>query len=305
MQIVERIFIILLALIPGNLVVNAQELDARVTVNHSKIQGTNSSVFDDLEKNVNDFLNTRRWTGQQYADNERISCTFNITVNKYDDARGDFSCSLLLMVTRPVFNSSYTTVEYSVKDEDFDFTYHEFDKLEFRVDQINNALTALLGYYAYLIIGIDNDTMSPLGGTECLKTALDIANSAQGLANSGKGWKTSGNDRNRYVLINDMLDGSMEPFRKMQYTYYREGLDTMAENAEKGREKITEAIKLLGEAHNNKRLSKLPQLFTEYKRDELVGIYQGQGKAQEKEALYNLLSNINASYNTYWRNLSK
>jgi len=235
--------------------------------------------------------------------NERINCSFNITINKYDDARGSFTASLLLMVIRPVYNSSYTTVEYSVKDENFDFTYHEFDKLDFRVDQINNDLTAMLGYYAYFIIGIDNDTMSPEGGTDFFKTALDIANSAQGL--NGKGWKTTGNDRNRYAIINDMLDGSMEPFRKMQYTYHREGLDVMAGNAENGRNKITEAIKFLGEAHNNKRLSKLPQLFTEYKRDELVNIYQGQGKPQEKESLYNLLSNINASYNTYWRNLSK
>ena len=148
----------------------AQELDARVTVNHSKVQGTNTSVFDDLEKNITEFLNNRRWTGQQYEENERINCSFNITINKYDDARGSFTGSLLLMVIRPVYNSSYTTVEYSVKDEDFDFTYHEFDKLEFRVDQINNDLTAMLGYYAYLIIGIDNDTMSPEGGTTSLKT---------------------------------------------------------------------------------------------------------------------------------------
>lgn len=282
---------------------HAQELDAKVVINHSKVEGTNTSVFEDLEKNIDEFLNTRRWTGQQYNENERISCTFNITVNKYDDARGEFTASLLLQVIRPVFNASYTTVEYSVKDENFDFTYREFDKLDFRVDQVNNDLTAMLGYYAYFIIGIDNDTMAPEGGTDFFKTALDIANNAQGL--NGKGWKTTGEDRNRYALINDMLDGSMEPFREMQYIYYREGLDTMAENAEKGREKITEALQLLDQAHKNKRLSKLPQLFTEYKRDELVNIYQGKGTSQEKEPIYNILSNINASYNTYWRNLSK
>lgn len=281
----------------------AQELMVNVNINHSKIQGTNTNVFTDLETNIREFMNDRKWTGQQYEKHERIRCNFNITLNEYDETRGSFSGSLLLQVTRPVFNSSYNTVEYSVKDENFDFTYREFDRLEFRIDQINNDLTALLGYYAYLIIGIDNDTMSPEGGTECLNNALDIANSAQSL--SGKGWKTTGSDNNRYALISDMLDGSMAPFRKMQYVYHREGLDVMAQDVEGGRAKITEAIELLGEAHKNKTLSKLPQLFTEYKRDELVNIYAGQGTSQEKEKIYNTLSSINASYDTYWRKLSK
>lgn len=302
MRIVQLIFI-WVAIMCVSAKMSAQELSARVTINHSKIQGTNTSVFEDLQTNLNEFLNDRKWTGQQYDENERIRCTFNITISKYDETQGSFSGSLLLQVSRPVYNSNYTTVEYSVKDEDFDFTYREFDKLDFRVDQINNDLTAMLGYYAYLIIGIDNDAMALEGGTEFLKTALDIANSAQGL--SGKGWKTSGNDRNRYALISDMLDGSMESFRKMMYVYHREGLDAMADNTEAGRAKIIEAIELLGQAHKNKTLSKLPQLFTEYKRDELVNIFAGQGTSQDKEKIYNTLSTINASYNTYWRKLSK
>ncbi len=281
----------------------SQEILANISINHSKIQGTNTSVFDDLETNITEFINDRKWTGQQYEENERIHCVFNITLDEYDESHGSFGGSLLLQVTRPVFNTSYNTIEYSVKDEDFDFTYREFDKLEFRTDQINNDLTALLGYYAYLIIGIDNDTMSPEGGTEFLSTALNIANSAQSL--NGKGWKSTGSDNNRYALISDMLDGSMTPFRKLQYVYHREGLDMMSQNVETGRAKVTEAINLLGQAHKNKTLSKLPQLFTEYKRDELVNIYAGQGTSQEKENIYNTLSSINASYNTYWRKLSK
>jgi hypothetical protein len=303
MRTIQIIFICCITIISVPTALSAQELLASININHSKIQGTNTNVFSDLETNITEFMNDRKWTGQQYNENERIRCTFNITLNTYDETRGSFNGSLLLQVIRPVFNSSYNTVEYSVKDEDFDFTYREFDKLEFRVDQINNDLTALLGYYAYLIIGIDNDTMSPEGGTEFLKTALDIANSAQSL--SGKGWKTTGSDNNRYALISDMLDGSMSPFRKLQYVYHREGLDVMAQNAETGRAKITEAIELLNQAHKNKTLSKLPQLFTEYKRDELVNIYTGQGTSQEKEKIYNTLSSINASYNTYWRKLSK
>ena len=253
MRTIQIIFICCITIISVPTALSAQELLASININHSKIQGTNTNVFSDLETNITEFMNDRKWTGQQYNENERIRCTFNITLNTYDETRGSFNGSLLLQVIRPVFNSSYNTVE-----------------LEFRVDQINNDLTALLGYYAYLIIGIDNDTMSPEGGTEFLKTALDIANSAQSL--SGKGWKTTGSDNNRYALISDMLDGSMSPFRKLQYVYHREGLDVMAQNAETGRAKITEAIELLNQAHKNKTLSKLPQLFTEYKRDDLVNI---------------------------------
>ena len=173
MRTIQIIFICCITIISVPTALSAQELLASININHSKIQGTNTNVFSDLETNITEFMNDRKWTGQQYNENERIRCTFNITLNTYDETRGSFNGSLLLQVIRPVFNSSYNTVEYSVKDEDFDFTYREFDKLEFRVDQINNDLTALLGYYAYLIIGIDNDTMSPEGGTEFLKTALE------------------------------------------------------------------------------------------------------------------------------------
>lgn len=282
----------------------AQELNVNITVNHSKIQGTNISVFDDLQKNIEEFMNSRNWTEQQYDDGERINCNFNITINKYDETQGNFEGSLLLSVIRPVYGASYTTVEYSVKDEDFNFTYHEFDKLNFRIDQIDNDLTAMLGYYAYLIIGIDNDSMSEMSGTAVLQKAHDIAVSAQSL--NGKGWKTTGSDRNRYAIINDLIDGSMEPLRKMQYRYYRSGLDQMSSNAEKGRDSITEALKLLSQAHKNKRQSKLPQLFTEYKRDEIINIYSNSDNGgNANEEIVNMLSDINPSYNSYWKKLLK
>ena len=283
--------------------VSAQELNAKVTINHKKIEGTNTNIFENLQSSITEFINDKKWTNLQYAPNERIQCTFNITVNKYEESNGNFSCSLLVQSTRPVYGSNYTTVAFSNKDDNFDFSYREFDKLEFRSDQLDNELMALIGYYAYLIIGIDMDTMSPLGGEDALQTALDIVNNAQSL--SSKGWKAFDNNRNRFGIISDYMDGSLKPFREMQYKYYREGLDVMSTNSERGRANISEALLLLKKAHENKSLSKLPQLFTEYKRDELVNIYEGRGLAKEKEPLYNLLSNINASYNSYWKKLIK
>ena len=142
-----------------------------------------------------------------------------------------------------------------------------------------------------------------MGGTECLTTAQTIATGAQSLP--AKGWKAFEDSKNRYAIITDMLDGGMEPFRQMQYAYYREGLDVMSENVERGRAGITKAIKLLREARQNKSMSMLPQIFTEYKRDELVSIFKGHGTPKEKEEVVETLTNINASQSTYWRQIGQ
>lgn len=283
----------------------AQELDAKVTVNAQKIEGTNTAVFEALQEALKEFINTRQWTNLQFRPNERISCSFSITIEKYDDATGDATASLMVQSSRPVYNSAYTTTVFSTNDPNFSFNYREFDQLEFNADVIDKDLTALIAYYAYLIIGMDLDTMAPLGGTDALETAKTIVTNSQSLLLSAKGWKAFDDEKNRFAIINDYLDNGMEDYRKFQYKYYREGLDIMAENADRGRAAITEAFDLLKAARENKPMSRLPELFTEYKRDEIVNIYVGKATAKEKEELYELLSRINASQNTYWRKIQK
>ncbi len=280
-----------------------QELDARVTVNHQQVQGTSTSVFETLETALKQFLSERQWTNMQFRPAERISCTFNINIKKYTVAENSFEGTLTVAAQRPVYGSSYTTTTFSTVDNNFNFTYQEYDQLEFQPENISNDLTAMLAYYAYLIIGVDMDTMSPLGGTEYLRAAQSVVSGAQGL--QGKGWKAFDDSKNRYAIINDMLDGGMEPFRRMQYSYYREGLDVMAENVERGRAGVTAAMELLKQARENKSMSMLPQIFTEYKRDELVSIYKGKGTSKEKEDVAATLSSINASQNAYWNELKK
>lgn len=281
----------------------AQELDARVTVNHSQIEGTNISVFEQLEERLSDFINQRQWTDLQFKKNERINCNFSITVKKYDETENLFTCSANISATRPVYNSAYTTTTFATNDNNFNFTFQEFDQLEFRTDQIDTDLTALVAYYAYLIIGIDLDTMSPMGGTTYLQTALDICNSAQTLTVSSKGWKAFDDGKNRYGVVNDWLDGGMTDFRQAQYTYHRMGLDLMTENSERARANITEAFESLKKARENKSLSLLPQLWTEYKADEIVNIYQGHATQKEKDFLTELLGNINASKTATWNKI--
>lgn len=280
---------------------SAQELDARVTINHQQVQGTSTSVFETLKTTLEQFLNERQWTNMQFKKNERIGCNFAITVKKYSPSENNFQCTLNVQSNRPVYGATYTTTTFAFNDVNFNFNYQEYDQIDFRPDVIDNNLTATIAYYVYLIIGTDMDAMSPLGGTEYLQTAQNIVTNAQGL--SEKGWKAFENNKNRHAIITDLLDGSMQPLREMQYTYYRQGLDVMSENAERGRAGITKALGLLKKAHENKSLCPLPQIFTEFKRDELINIYKGHGTANEKDEIIGTLGRINPSQNSYWREM--
>lgn len=277
---------------------DAQELNARITVNHSQISTTRTSIFEALEKNLTRFMNERQWTGMKYQQNERINCTFSITISQYKEDENLFTAQMQVQSTRPVFNSTYTTTVFSMKDNKFNFNFQEFDQLNFMPEQMDNNLTAMMAYYAYLIIGMDMDTMAPLSGTEVLRQAESIVTGAQNLG--FEGWKAYDDNRNRFAIINDYLDGGMEPFRQMQYQYYRNGLDIMADQVDQGRAAITEALTLLQKAHENKALSQLPQIFTDYKRDEIVNIYSKKGTSEEKQKVYDIVFGINASQSNYW-----
>lgn len=281
----------------------AQELNITIDINTSRLDGTNKTVFEDLKQTINTFMNERRWTNLQYNNNERIKCGISIIVNKYNSDDGLATCDGYISVQRPVFNSTYNTVIFSKKDKDFSFTYHEFDQLEFNEDNIDNSLTALLAYYAYLIIGIDLDTMAPLGGTDVLDKAMTIVNNSQNL--NVKGWKAFDDAGNRFGILNDYLEEKFAPFRQMQYKYHREGLDNMVENPDLARNAITESFSLLKEAKENKPLSTWPLLFSEYKRDELVGIYRGQGTESNKQPIHDFLVKLNASQSAYWKQILK
>lgn len=277
----------------------AQELQAKITINHAQISGTEKSVFDNLQQTLEQFVNDRQWTHLQFQKNERIVCNFNLQVTKYDKDQGIFTCKATIQANRPVYNSAYTSTLYNNVDENFTFKFAEFDQLEFNEEQIDNQLTALFAYYAYLLIGLDLDSFSPKGGEDVLQRCMNLTNNAQNL--DYPGWKAFDNDRNRFAIINDYLDGSMEPFRQLQYDYYRKGLDEMANNAERGRTEITTALETgLKKAKENRPLSMLPQIWTDYKKDELANIYKGKGTQKEKETVFEILTSINPSQNKYW-----
>lgn len=299
-----RRFVTICFILAAVLGLYGQELQVRVTINHSQIQGTDASVFDNLQQTLEQFINERQWTPLQFQKNERIQCNLNITVSKYVKEDNRFECSAMIQANRPVFNSAYTTTLYNNKDNSFHFQFAEFDQLNYNDENIDNQLTALIAYYAYLIIGLDLDSFSPMGGTDVLQRCMVLVNNAQSL--DYPGWKSFEDSRNRFSIINDYLDESMKPFRQLQYDYYRKGLDEMANNAERGRTEISTALEeQLKKAHDEKPLSLLPQIWLDYKKDELANIYKGKGTQKEKESLYELMMSINASQSTTWNKIKQ
>ena len=288
----------------GAVSLRAQELEATVRVNHSQIQGTDDSMFEALEEFLTRFINEKQWTNLQFQQNERIPCSFSLTVTKYDATTNVFTCRCVVQATRPVWNAAYTSTLFLNTDNNFDFEYNQFDQLEFNEEMITNQLTALVAYYAYLIIGINLDSCAPMGGEEVLQRCMNLTNNAQNLEFTG--WKAFDNDRNRFAIINDYLDSNMQSFRQLQYDYYRKGLDEMSVNADRGRTNITTAIEtLLKKSHEDKPLSRLPQIWTDFKKDELANIYKGKGTQKEKESVYEILFGINASQSNAWNKIKE
>lgn len=278
---------------------SAQELNCKVSINSSQIQGTNKQVFESLQNTLTEFINDRKWTNLHYTNIERIRCNFTFTVKEYSD-EGSFTGDFMIQSNRPVFNASYSTPIFNFKDNKVSFNYMEQDQLEFNPNNIDNNLTAVIAYYVYLIIGLDRDTMAPLGGTTQLQQAENIVAAAQTLSNPG--WKAFEDDRNRHAIISDYLDESLQCMRELFYDYHRKGLDEMVNNANRGRAKITEALKKLTTARENRAMSYLPQLFTDVKKEELLNIYS-KGTTQEKEEVYQLLQTINPSKTVEWEKI--
>jgi hypothetical protein len=252
---------------------------------------------------MEEFMNTKQWTAVKYEETERIECTFNITVNKYTSQDGAFECTLLLNSTRPVWGSAYTTALYNTRDQNFNFKFDPADQLEYNPDNLDNQLIALLAYYAHILIGMDMDTFAPLGGTAVLQTAEDIVNKAQNLGYSG--WSAFNESNNRFALLNDYIDGSMETMRQLNYVYHRQGLDQLCDSTEQAYTALAESMELLDQARQARSMSNVPQLFTEYKKEELVNIFSHYMDEEKRKRVHDILFSINPSQNPSWEKIMK
>lgn len=281
-------WLLLLSILLLTEIVPAQELNCTIQINSDQIQGTNKSVFNTLQKSISDFMNNRKWTEMSVANTERIECTLNIIVKKVD--ADVFTSEIQIQSRRPVFNSAYNSTLFNFKDLLFTFNYKEFDQLEINQNTITSNLTAVLAYYAYIIIGYDLDSYSRLGGTSCFQAAENIVNSAQGA--DLVGWKAFESSRNRYALVNNLMDEAFKKYRNYFYEYHRLGLDEMTTNATNARAKIAEGLPLLRDANRARPSAIVISSFLDAKNDELINILS-KGTNQEKTDAIQILSDVN------------
>lgn len=267
----------------------AQELNCRVEINTSQLEGTNKSVFETLQNAVNEYVNTSQWTQTQFSPNEKIECTLFFTITKYDESTGAMEGSLQVQSTRPVYNSSYTTTLINFKDNKIEFAYQENEPLIYSETNMESQLTQILNFYIYLILAVDFDSFSPRGGDPYFDRLETIVH--QGQSSGESGWKAFEDTKNRAAVLASFTDPSTRRLRDLYYNYHLQGLDQMSVSPEKGRKTIDTSLDILTEIHKMAPMSVGLSMFKDAKLDELVNIYS-KATADERQHAYDVLSAI-------------
>ncbi len=276
----------LLCLLPR--AVQGQELNARISINSDKVQGSNKQVFTTLQSALNEFVNNRKWTDATFNVNEKIDCTFTIIVNELTE--NTFKSEIQVQSRRPVYNASYSTTMLNFRDREFNFDYVEFEQLDFVENTLSSNLTATIAFYVYLILGLDFDSFAPKGGAAFLQQAQQIVSLAQ--AQMGwSGWRAFESTNNKHAVITALTDNTSDAFREMWYTYHRRGLDEMAGNPDRGRTTLIGALPALEQIRSARPSSVVLQMFADAKLDEVVAVYS-KATAQEKQEGFKLLSTL-------------
>lgn len=267
----------------------SQDLNARVQILAPQIPNANKRILDVLEVSIKDFLNGRRWTADALQPQERIDCNFVITITEWDGSSANFKAEAQIQSNRPIYNSNYNSTILNLNDKDFTFSYSEGQALDYSDQNYLTNLTSLLAFYAYVITGMDYDTFSKLGGTPYFQKAQTVLNNAQNAPNGG--WKAHENLRNRFWLMENLMNKAYNPIRESMYEYHRDGLDVMAENPSKGRKAIYSVLPQLQKIDKQKQGAILNQVFFTAKSDELINIL-ADAEPQEKLKAFTILSAV-------------
>lgn len=282
----KGVAVLLIAVLFTSIAYN-QELNCVVTVDAKKIGGTETRIYETLEKAIFNFMNNTKWTDDIYSIEERIECSVFITLNERNGTA--FEGTIQVTSRRTVFNSSYYSTMFNHKDDDFDFTYLEYSPLEFNMNSYISNLTSVLAFYSYIIIGLDYDSYGLKGGSTHFDKAFKIVNNSQGVEVDG--WKAFESDRNRYWMAENLNNDFYSPLRDCIYNYHLKGLDVMWNNTDGGRKVILDALSGLEKIHQARPSSFIMKVFFNAKSDEVINIFKG-GLPAEKNQMSRLLTTI-------------
>ena len=271
--------------------VPAQELNCKVVVNSERIAISDRQVFQDMEVAFSQFLNERRWTNDFFQNEERIKCNLNMTIDEMPSI-GSFRATVQVQSARPIHNSSYESIVLNFADRDWTFDYVESQPLDFNPNSYTSNLTSMLSYYANIIIGLDYDSFEELGGTSYFQKANNIVTNAT--PSNRPGWSSLESNRNRFWLVENLLNQRMAAMRKGLYTYHRLGLDTYQDNPEEGQESILGMLRTIKDIRTTYPNAIFVIAFLDAKSDELVNLFSDTS-IQTKRDAYNLLIEIDPS----------
>lgn len=294
----QRYFIILLFLLSFN-AVNSQELNCKVTVNASQISGSNKQLFTSLEKAVTDFMNNTKWTNKNFKSQEKIKAVIVLNINEQTGGN-KFSGSIQLQAVRPTFNATYQTPTLNYNDDDVEFVYEEFQPLIYNETSYQSNLTSLLSFYAYVILGFDQDSFALKGGDEYFKKAEQILLIAQ--QGGRKGWNSLDGNTSRFQLIDNVLNAMYKNFRSMMYEYHIKGLDVMSKDQPKAKKNIANAIIKLKGIYSRRPSAFLLRIFLDTKSDEIESIFKDGAKIDTRD-LREMLMRVYPSKNESWNKI--
>ena len=267
---------------------SAQELNCTVNVIAPQISNLEATVVESLESSIREFINGRRWTNDEFRMEERIECTMQLTITEAVNPT-NFKWNLQIQSSRPVYNSDYKTPMFFVNDGDFEFVWDGSSVIQFMPDQFRDNLSSVLAFYAYMILGMDYDSMGLEGGTDQFLKAQTIVANAQNAPQAG--WKASQSQQNRYWLVENMLSQTFRPVRSCLYHYHRLGMDRLYEDVDKARMTIADALIEMRQTHRIRPSSYNLQLFFLAKSDEILKVF-GPAPEPEKTRLLPVLKQM-------------
>ncbi|CAA0202683.1 conserved exported hypothetical protein [Tenacibaculum maritimum] len=290
---------IVLAMLSINLI-NAQELNALVTINADKIQSSNKQVYKTLEKSLAEFLNQTEWTKKKVKVQERINCAFNIIINS--QTNNNFDASLQVQSTRPAYNSTYETPILNINDTDFSFTYNEFDPLIYNPTSFDSNLISTIVFYVYTIIGVDADTFALKGGGDYLKEAENVMLQAQ--QSGGAGWKNVIGKQSRFSIIDNLLSAKHDPLRTIYYNYHIKGLDVFSEDEKEAKKNIQTSVEQLENLYNASIGNLMIRMFLDAKSDEIVNIFSDGTLGKNPQKMKQVLQKVSPTNGDKWQKIN-